>query len=430
VALKVCKFGGSSVSCSENFKRIKEIILSNNERKVIVVSALGKRFSHDEKITDLLINVDSCAKNGGNYTKPLKKIEERFLEIKRELCLTLDIKGEFALLEDEIANGKSCTDFIVSRGEYLTAKLVAEYLGFTFVDSVNTLVFDYTGRLNESASKRNLRKAIDAHKNVVLPGFYGGYPNGSVKLFVRGGGDISGAIVASLLNAEVYENWTDVDGVMTANPQIISTARCVSEVTYEQFEQMSLMGASVVNDRAVEISKNALVPINVRNTFNLSCKGTVVASHSCASGAIGVTGKKGYVLVEIQTENKTRDLQILLSVLKKYRIANPYISCGINTITAVVEFFLLRTVLNQFEAEFKNEFKTDIYLQKDVAIVNVTMSDGEENSTSERVIAVLKKNEIPVKSLIKSSFDCSILIVIDGSDYEKTLKTIHNALFE
>ena len=193
MSVKVCKFGGSSVSCAENFKKVKDIVLSDEMRKVIVVSALGKRFSCDEKITDLLINIDSCAKNGANFVETLKKIKERFLEIKSRLGLKVDLEREFSCFECEIASEKFSTDYIVSRGEYFTAKLMAEYLGFAFVDSINTLVFDYTGKLNEGASKRNLVGELEKQGNIVIPGFYGGYPNGCAKLFVRGGGDISGA---------------------------------------------------------------------------------------------------------------------------------------------------------------------------------------------------------------------------------------------
>ena len=218
--LKVVKFGGSSLASGESFAKVKKIIEADKSRRIVVVSAPGKRFSGDTKVTDLLYICHAHIKYNAPFDDVLDKIEDRYREIHASCKLTQDIETEFLKIRANLSK-KTSVDYIVSRGEYLNAKLMAEYLGYTFVDSADWLVFNYNGKVDFDLSYDNLARIMETYPKVVLPGFYGATPDGNIKTFSRGGSDITGAIAAAAMSVDMYENWTDVSGILTADPRIV-----------------------------------------------------------------------------------------------------------------------------------------------------------------------------------------------------------------
>lgn len=290
----VCKFGGSSLSTAEGFKRVKEIILSSPARTAVVVSAPGKRFSADEKVTDILYNADYCVKHGGNYKKELDKAVKRLDEIRSDLKLATDVFTIFDEAVEEYLNGLD-TDYLVSRGEYITALMMAEYLGFGFIDARDAVVFDYNGKVNMQSSRARLTAEFSKAKSAVIPGFYGGYPNGGIRTFTRGGGDVSGAVVANLLSAQRYENWTDVSGVRLADPSVVDGAAGVKRLTYGGLKRLSSLGAKILHGETVAYIEECKIPIDIKNTFDPFGEfSTVLPDGEEQDKMLGLAGKRGF----------------------------------------------------------------------------------------------------------------------------------------
>ena len=319
--LKVVKFGGSSVADSAQFKKIKSIVAADESRRAVVVSAPGKRFGGDNKVTDLLYLTYSHVKYGVDFAGIFDMLSSRFYEIRDSLGLKLDLDSELSALRGEIGKDME-EDYLVSRGEYFTARLMAEYLGFTFVDAAEVIVFDYNGKLNYQTSADRLREKFDKYGKIVVPGFYGAYPNGKIKLFARGGSDITGSVLAKLLKADLYENWTDVSGVMIADPRLVPDTRKVKEITYDELRELSYMGATVLHEETIFPVKDAGIPINIRNTQDPDDEGTMILS-TCRDNTqliTGITGKKGFCSISVIKHHgfiKIRLLQDVLAVLRK-----------------------------------------------------------------------------------------------------------------
>ena len=266
--LIVDKFGGSSLSCATQFKKVKDIILSNKQRAVIVVSALGKKNDSDSKITDLLYLLDAHIKYNVSYDNILNMIKERYLSVRDELKLDLDLEKEFDIIEKNLKD-KCDQSYLVSRGEYLSALIMSKYLDYTFLDAKDLIIFDYDGTMNEELTYDAIKKAYEKNgPYVVIPGFYGAYQNGDIKLFSRGGSDITGAICAKALNAKLYENWTDVSGIMMASPKIVSNPKRIEEITYDELREMSYMGANVLHEETIFPVQEMNIPINCLLSLN------------------------------------------------------------------------------------------------------------------------------------------------------------------
>ena len=263
--LVVTKFGGSSLSCATQFAKVKKIVESDAKRKIVVVSALGKRDSSDTKITDLLYILHAHIKYGVPYDDIWNMIYDRFVEIQTELNITCEIEEDLKIIKDELDPSISL-DYLVSRGEYLTARLMSSYLGYQFVDAKNLICFSYDGKIDYKMTEKKVRLAFSEYGIMVVPGFYGAYPNGSVKLFSRGGSDVTGSILAMCLNVSLYENWTDVSGILAADPKIIDQPRAIKEITYAELRELSYMGANVLHEETVFPVQSLNIPINLKNT--------------------------------------------------------------------------------------------------------------------------------------------------------------------
>ncbi len=293
--LKVVKFGGSSLSCATQFEKVKNIVLGNPERKIVVCSALGKRDKEDTKITDLLYILHAHLKFSVPYQDIWDMIYNRFVGVRDELKISYDIKSDLDALKAEL-NKNISQDYLVSRGEYLTSKLMAAYIGYTFVDAKELLRYNYDGKLDDILTEKNVKLAFSKYEKIVVPGFYGAFPNNSVKLLSRGGSDVTGAILAKCLNVSVYENWTDVSGILAADPRIVKNPKSIKEVTYAELRELSYMGASVLHEETVFPVQELNIPINIKNTNDPENPGTMILNECTDESNLvtGIAGKKDF----------------------------------------------------------------------------------------------------------------------------------------
>lgn len=314
--LKVLKFGGSSLADSSQFKKVKGIVDNDDSRQVVVVSAPGKRHSDDNKITDLLYLIHAHLKYGVSYDSILVMIMDRYAEIRETLGLTTGIEK---IIDDTFAgiDKKTPVDFIVSRGEYFCARLMAEYLGYHFVDAADWLMFDYEGKVDTAATEKKLREYKDSYGTIVTPGFYGAMPNGDVRVFPRGGSDITGAIAAAALNADVYENWTDVSGILMVDPRIVPDPKTIARVTYDELRELSYMGASVLHEDTVFPVRLKDIPVNIRNTNAPDDAGTIIRENfddeleeEHERFITGIAGKRNFSIINIYKSRIGEDKQI------------------------------------------------------------------------------------------------------------------------
>ena len=262
---KVVKFGGSSLASAEQFKKVGEIIRADRERKFVVPSAPGKRSSDDTKVTDMLYACYDLAEQGADFTKEMQTIRDRYQEIIDGLGLKLSLDKEFKTIEKNFKE-KAGSDYAASRGEYLNGIIMAKYLGFSFVDAAEVIRFKADGEHDAERTNTLMRDRLSTVESAVIPGFYGAYEDGRVKTFSRGGSDITGSIVARAIKANVYENWTDVSGVLVADPRIIYKPAGVETITYRELRELAYMGFSVLHEDAIFPVRSEGIPINIRNT--------------------------------------------------------------------------------------------------------------------------------------------------------------------
>ena len=299
--IKITKFGGSSVANATQFAKVKQIIESDSARRFVVVSASGREHKNDNKVTDLLYLIEAHIKYSVDYHPLFQLIEDRFLTMKRELNLTYPIENDLEELKQRL-NKTISTDYLVSRGEYLTAKLMAEYLGFPFLDAKDIIIFRYNGKIDFDATRLRLKEYMQKHDRFVMPGFYGALPDGTIKIMSRGGSDITGSILADILDADMYENWTDVSGILMADPRIVSKPKRIDTITYSELRELSYMGASVLHEEAIFPVKEKNIPINILNTNHPEEGGTIILEKDDKPSAqliTGIAGKKNFTVIAI-----------------------------------------------------------------------------------------------------------------------------------
>lgn len=417
----VCKFGGTSLADGERIKKIREIILKNEERKVIVVSAPGKRFSADIKVTDQLYYIDSLAKKGVNYKKELNCVRERFLNIRDCLKTHTDVEGVFEDLLSEYALGQS-QDFFVSRGEYIISLIISDYLGFSFVDAKEVIIFDYNGRVNLAKSEEATR-AVNWQGGVVIPGFYGGYSNGGVRVFSRGGGDVSGSIIANLLNATLYENWTDVDGLRVANPQIVKNSVGVGEITYGQLSVLSCLGANILHGSTVEFVKDKRIPIRIKNTFNPNFSGTEIKAERGSEGGevVGIVGKRGFFNINTPCD--------YFSKAKRFIGGGVFLRGKIVCCSAGFDGKLRLTVDADGLAEYKATAecgREEGISVEEVCLVGVVCTDGVvATSVARKVMGFFSCAERLSWITVEGGL---VLIAFKGCEYSRAVMDVYNAV--
>ena len=426
----VCKFGGSSLSCSTQFEKVKNIVLSDEQRQVVVVSALGKRNKSDTKITDLLYILGAHLKYNVGYDDIWNMFSSRFIGVKEELGLKYDIEGDLEALKNELRSHIQ-TDYLVSRGEYFTAKLMSEYLGFTFVDAKELISFDYDGKINYEVTEEKVNQAFAKYGRIIVPGFYGSFPNGSIKLLSRGGSDVTGSILAKSLNASMYENWTDVSGVYAVDPRIVENPRSIPQITYAELRELSYMGANVLHEETVFPVQALNIPINIKNTNDPNNPGTIIRQKCDDDTHIvtGIAGKKNFMSFNIFRDHMSNEIGFLrkvLSIFEKYKVSIEHIPSGIDSISVVCSKESCENYYYEIISDIKRELEADVTLDEDIALVAIVGRNMVKRSgLCGKVFTILGNSKINVKLLAQGPSELNIIVGVSEADYEETIRSLY-----
>ena len=435
--IKVAKFGGSSVADAGQFKKVRDIVLSDPDRRYVVVSASGKRFSDDNKITDLLLLVNAHINYHVDCSSLLSDIEARFVDLAHELGLKYPIEEKF---EEFSAVIKSLSpEYIVSRGEWFTARLMAEYLDMPFLDAADVVVFHHDGTVDLERTQVRLRDASVRLGRFVLPGFYGATVDGTIKLFKRGGGDITGAIVARCLDATVYENWTDVSGFLSADPRVVDKPRTIHRITFDEMRELSYMGASVLQEEAIFPVREVGIPIQIKNTNLPEKRGTIIretAEDNEQEHLItGIAGRKNFMAVHIQKahmSDKVGFLRRALSVFERYGVSIEHVPTGVDSFGVVVNGADVRETIYSIVNDLQQELKPDVINVVDqLALISVVGRNMNRRAgTSGRIFGALGEAGINIRMITQSSQEISIIMGVNNSDFERAINVIYQTFVE
>ena len=431
--LKVLKFGGSSLSDADHFRRVAKIINSDPDRRYIVVSAPGKRFSEDNKVTDLLYKCYSIAVDEGDITDVFEEIKGRYNSIITDLGMDIDLTEYYEKIKTSLLHSTG-RDYIASRGEYLNAMILAKDLGYSFIDSKKIIFFNEDGSFNAEKTNEVVKEYLSKHERAVIPGFYGSMPNGTVKTFTRGGSDITGSIVARALSASLYENWTDVSGVLMADPRIIDNPKVIDIITYKELREMSYMGATVLHEDAIFPVRSSRIPINIRNTNRPDDKGTLIVPTTDKPNnniVTGIAGKTGFSTITIEKDMMNSDIGFArktLQVLEENGIPFEHFPSGIDTMTLVTS----TDMLNKKRADVisgicKSVNPDNIFVEENLALIAVVGRGMiRAKGTASRVFTALANADINVRMIDQGSSELNIIIGIDSNDYVSAISAIYN----
>lgn len=430
--VKVVKFGGSSLASAEQFKKVGNIIHADESRKYVVPSAPGKRFSEDTKVTDMLYKCYAEAEEGKNFDKSLKAIKERYNEIIKGLGLKLSLEEEFAAIKKQFG-AQAGKDYAASRGEYLNGIIMANYLGYEFIDAATVICFDKDGEFDSEKTNEVMSARLAATENAVIPGFYGAMPNGEVKTFSRGGSDVTGSIVARALKADVYENWTDVSGFLAADPRIVDNPKPITVITYKELRELSYMGASVLHESAIFPVRKEGIPINIRNTNAPEDKGTMIVETTCNKPdciITGIAGKKGFVSISIDKDMMNSEIGFgrkVLQVFEDNGISFEHMPSGIDTMTVFVHQDEFVEKEQKVLAQLHRAVKPDtIELESDLALIAVVGRGMKNNSgIAGNIFSALAKAKINIKMIDQGSSELNIIIGVRNRYFEDAIKTIY-----
>ncbi len=434
--IKAVKFGGSSLADASQFKKVAGIIKSDPDRKYVVPSAPGKRFQGDTKVTDLLYKCYGEAKVNNDFTETLSLIKSRYDEIIKELGIEMSLDEEFARIKEKLQTEEN-SDYAASRGEYLNGLVLAEYLGFEFLDSARVIKFDKNGAFLDEETNEALQKALSQMENAVLPGFYGSMPDGSIKTFSRGGSDITGSILARALHADVYENWTDVSGFMAADPRIVEGAKSIDIITYKELRELSYMGASVLHESAIFPVRKEGIPVNIRNTNDPEAEGTLIVEstlHVPEHTLTGIAGKKGFAAVSIDKDMMNSEIGFgrkVLEVFEKNGLSFEHMPSGIDTMTVIVSMEDFISKEHQVIAQLHQAVAPDsIDLEANLSLIAV-VGRGMKNGVGIacKVFQALADSGISIKMLDQGSSELSIIVGVEDKHFEDAIKAIYKAFF-
>ena len=430
---RVVKFGGSSLASAEQFAKVGAIIRADKERKYVVPSAPGKRFSADTKVTDMLYGCYDLAENGKNFSKELDAIKARYQEIIDGLKLDLSLEEEFKVVEKNFKE-KAGKDYAASRGEYLNGIIMAAYLGFEFIDAATVIFFKENGEFDAEKTNQVLRAKLEQVDAAVVPGFYGAYEDGRVKTFSRGGSDITGSIVARAAKADVYENWTDVSGFLIADPRIIDKPQVIETITYRELRELAYMGATVLHEDAIFPVRQEGIPINIRNTNAPEDNGTWIVESTCQKSKYvitGIAGKKGFCSVNIEKEMMNTEIGFGRKVLQAFEengISFEHVPSGIDTMTVFVhqdEFMHKEQKVVGGIHRLANPDIIDI--ESDLALIAV-VGRGMKSArgTAGRIFSALAHANVNVKMIDQGSSELNIIIGVANEDFETAIKAIYD----
>ncbi|MCQ2565555.1 MAG: aspartate kinase [Clostridia bacterium] len=436
--LKTVKFGGSSLANGERFANVKKIIESDPARKAVVVSAPGKRFKKDSKITDLLYLCYAHIKYGVDKEGILNLIKSRYIEIAEELGIDIDLPAIFAEIDENLASGAG-EEYLVSRGEYLNARLMASYLGYSFVDSKDCIYINYDDSIDKQRTYAALVNAFaEADKGIVVPGFYGTYPDGNVALMSRGGSDITGAILAAALEADVYENWTDVPGILMADPGIVKDPLPIPHITYAELRELSYMGAKVLHESSVFPVREAGIPVNIRDTANPEHPGTLIAESFDNEGdspffITGIAGRKGFSIIDIRLENMARKIgafREILKIFEKKGIAIEQINSGVDAFSLLISTELLKPYLYQVVSEIQ-ELCDGVRVTESISLLAIVSRRMVfRPGISGLIFGALGREGINIRLIAQGAEELNITIGVADSDFNRTINILYDSFTE
>lgn len=431
--IKVVKFGGSSLASAEQFKKVANIIHAEDSRRYVVPSAPGKRFSDDIKVTDMLYECYGLAAKGKDYQTSLQNIKDRYYGIINELGLDLSLEDEFKNIEAGFV-GKSGRDYAASRGEYLNGIVLAKYLGFEFIDSAEVIFFDDYGNFDADRTNAVLSERLKNTEYAVIPGFYGSMPNDTVKTFSRGGSDITGSIVAKAVKADLYENWTDVSGMLVADPRIINNPKVISTITYKELRELSYMGATVLHEDAIFPVRKEGIAINIRNTNAPEDEGTMIVESTSKKPdytITGIAGKRGFTAVSIEKDMMNAELGFGRKVLEEFEkngISFEHMPSGIDTMSVFVnqeEF--VKKEQEVLAGIHRNTHPDSIDIESDIALIAI-VGRGMKSTrgTAGRIFSALAHAHVNVKMIDQGSSELNIIVGVEDADFEKAIEAIYD----
>ena len=435
--MKVVKFGGSSMADAGQYRKVRDILMADRERKVVIVSAAGKRFSGDYKLTDLLYLCHAHVQYGVDCTNIFELIASRYLEIRDELGLTLNLEEELMALKKRIDAKAISQEELVSRGEYFSAKLMAAYLGFQFVDAADWIKFKLDGTVDQEASYDALRHHVVMGYGAVIPGFYGSMPDGAIHTFSRGGSDITGALAAAALDADVYENWTDVSGILMADPRIVDDPQAIPEVTYDELRELSYSGAQVLHEDSIFPVREKNIPVNIRNTNDPEAPGTMIqesfeGDHDPERFITGITGKKDFSIISMRKRGMTSQCGVLykmLKVLVRHNISVDYVPNGIDNVSVVVPTAAVEKNLYTILAEIQQEAEADsVEAHHNIAIVAaVGRKMAKHPGISGKLFAALGESNINIRMINQGPDELNIIFGVDNKDFKEAIRVLYNS---
>lgn len=437
MGVKVSKFGGSSVADAIQLAKMKKIVESDPTRRYVVVSAPGKRFGEDNKITDLLYLCKAHIDHNIGYEQVYQVICDRFRAMELNLGVNINLEDELEEIDTRLKNGAS-EDYIASRGEYLTALLAAAYLGYDFVDSASLVRFDSRGKFIDDETNQKLREELLKHDRAVVPGFYGSLPTGEIKTFSRGGSDITGSLVARAVDAEIYENWTDVSGFMVADPRIIKNPEQIELISYKELRELSYMGASVLHEDAIYPVRASDIPINIRNTNEPDHHGTTIVADAAGRNdkiITGIAGSKDFLVIAIyknMMSAETGFIRRMLGILEDYGIPVEHLPSGIDTLSVVLSKKKINGKLEDILEEMRRRLHPDsLEIYDDMALI-ATVGQGmnRRRGVSATLFGALYKAGVNIRMIDQGSSEMNIIVGVENADFENAIRSIYDAFFE
>lgn len=441
MGIKVAKFGGSSVADGIQLTKTKEIIREDPDRKYIVVSAPGKRYEGDNKITDILYLCKTHIEHNLPYDQLFQVVVDRYMAVEINLGVKVDLLKYFEEIRENLRKNPSA-DYIASRGEYLNAVLVAAFLEYDFVDTANLIKFDEKGRLLTEETDKALAEELAKHERAVLPGFYGSTPDGEIKTFSRGGSDITGALVARAVHADVYENWTDVSGFLMADPRIVENPKQIRAISYKELRELSYMGASVLHEDAIYPARMANVPINIRNTNQPEDPGTFITAevsedYSSEQNHIitGIAGNRDFTVVALYKNMMSSErgfVRKILDILDDYDINFEHLPSGIDTVSVVMANKAINGRLDEVLDEFRTRLRPDsIDVFEDMALI-ATVGHGMSyrQGVSAKLFEALAAAGVNIRMIEQGSSEMNIIVGVENKDFEKAIRAIYEAFVE
>ena len=434
MGIKTAKFGGSSVAGAEQFRKVRDIILQDPERRVVVSSAAGKRFHEDHKLTDLLYLCHAHLTYGVSCADILHTLEQRFIEIRDSLGLQYDIEKDLAALRGRLSRDMS-VDELVSRGEYFTSRLLAEYLGFTFVDAADAVFFGPDGQVDKEKTYAAIAAALDKHERILIPGFYGRLPNGRIKVMSRGGSDITGALAAAAVDAAVYENWTDVSGILMADPRIVKDPSPIPNITFAELRELAFMGASVLHEESIQPVKEKGIPLNIRNTNRPQDPGTMILERieeeqRSERFITGIAGRKNFTILTVTKRNMnlSATLRAALEVLDRYRVPVEHITLGLDSFSLVAASAALGDGLYDVLADLRKACRPDdVQVEDGIALVaSVGRHMPARPGVSGRLFAALGAAGVNIRTIAQGADELSITVGVANEQFETAIRVLYD----